>query len=153
MNRLEAMSIVLAVAEAGSLSAAARQQKTPLATVSRKVSELEAHLQTKLFNRSSRALVPTDAGRSYIAAAKRILGLLLVLNIGRRAVPSDDVRRLIAQRIGAQQEPAVFAIEPPKPSLCFTSRARLPYLVPHLWQVFQIVWMNRISPSLHRRVQ
>ena len=73
MNRLEAMSVVLAVAEAGSLSAAARQQKTPLATVSRKVSELDAHLQTKLFNRSSRALVPTDAGRSYIAAAKRIL--------------------------------------------------------------------------------
>ena len=73
MDRFEAMSIVLAVAEAGSLSAAARQQKTPLATVSRKVSELEAHLQTKLFNRSSRALVPTDAGRSYIAAAKRIL--------------------------------------------------------------------------------
>lgn len=73
MNRLEAMSIVVAVAEAGSLSAAARRQKAPLATVSRKVSELETHLQTKLFNRSSRALVPTDAGRSYIAAAKRIL--------------------------------------------------------------------------------
>jgi DNA-binding transcriptional LysR family regulator len=73
MDRLEAMSLVLAVAEAGSLSAAARAQKVPLATVSRKVSELEAHLQTKLLNRSSRALVPTDAGRSYIAAAKRIL--------------------------------------------------------------------------------
>jgi DNA-binding transcriptional LysR family regulator len=73
MDRFEAMSIVLAVAETGSLSAAARQKKTPLATVSRKVSELEAHLQTKLFNRSSRVLVPTDAGRSYIAAAKRIL--------------------------------------------------------------------------------
>src|SRR5262245_13941479 len=73
MDRLDAMSIVLAIAEAGSLSAAARRQKAPLATVSRKVSELEAHLQTKLFNRSSRALVPTEAGRSYIAAAKRIL--------------------------------------------------------------------------------
>lgn len=73
MDRFESMSIVIAVAEAGSLSAAARQLRTPLATVSRKVSELEAHLQTKLFNRSSRALVPTDAGRSYIAAAKRIL--------------------------------------------------------------------------------
>ena len=73
MDRFEAMSIVLAIAEGGSLSAAARQQKTPLATVSRKVSELEAHLQTKLFNRSSRVLVPTDLGRSYIAAAKRIL--------------------------------------------------------------------------------
>lgn len=73
MGRFEEMSIVLAVAEAGSLSAAARRQKMPLATVSRKLSELEAHLRTKLFNRSSRALVPTDVGRSYIAAAKRIL--------------------------------------------------------------------------------
>jgi DNA-binding transcriptional LysR family regulator len=73
MDRFEAMSVVLAVAEAGSLSAAARRLKVPLATVSRKVSELEAHLQTKLFNRSSRALVPTDAGRSYIASSKRIL--------------------------------------------------------------------------------
>lgn len=73
MDRFEAMSIVLAVAEAGSLSAAARRQKTPLATVSRKVSDLEAHLETKLFHRSTRALVPTDAGRAYIAAAKRIL--------------------------------------------------------------------------------
>ena len=73
MDRLDGMSIVLAVAEAGSLSAAARRQKMPLASVSRKVSELEAHLRTRLFNRSSRALVPTDAGRSYIAAAKRIL--------------------------------------------------------------------------------
>ena len=73
MDRLEAMSVVLAVAEAGSLSAAARLQKAPLTTVSRKVSELETLLWTKLFNRSSRALIPTDVGRSYIAAAKRIL--------------------------------------------------------------------------------
>lgn len=73
MDRFEAMSIVMAVAEAGSLSAAARRQKMPLATVSRKVSDLEAHLETKLFHRSTRALVPTDAGRAYIAAAKRIL--------------------------------------------------------------------------------
>jgi DNA-binding transcriptional LysR family regulator len=35
MDRLEAMSIVLAVAEAGSLSAAARRLNTPVATASR----------------------------------------------------------------------------------------------------------------------
>ena len=73
MDRFQGMAIALAVAETGSLSAAARRQRTPLATVSRKVSELEAHLQTKLFNRTSRALVLTDAGRSFVAAAKRIL--------------------------------------------------------------------------------
>jgi len=73
MDRLEAMSVVLAVAEAGSLSAAARRLSAPLATVSRKVADLEIHLHAKLFDRSSRALVLTDAGRTYVAAAKRIL--------------------------------------------------------------------------------
>jgi DNA-binding transcriptional LysR family regulator len=73
MDRLESMSTFLAVVETGSLSAAARRLKTPLATVSRKVSELESHLRTKLFNRSSRKLVLTDAGSSYFAACKRIL--------------------------------------------------------------------------------
>jgi DNA-binding transcriptional LysR family regulator len=73
MDRLEAMSIALAVAEAGSLSAAARRLNTPLATVSRKLSELESHLRTRLFNRSTRTLLLTEAGSSYIAAARRIL--------------------------------------------------------------------------------
>jgi len=52
MDRLEAMSIVLAVAEAGSLSAAARRLNTPPATASRKITELEEHLRAKLFDRS-----------------------------------------------------------------------------------------------------
>ena len=73
MDRLEAMSIVLAVVDAGSLSAAARRMSTPVATASRKISELEAHLRTKLFDRSSRKLALTDAGNSYVAAARRIL--------------------------------------------------------------------------------
>jgi DNA-binding transcriptional LysR family regulator len=73
MDRLEGMSTFVAVAEAGSLSAAARRLNTPLGTVSRKISELESHLRTKLLNRSSRKLVLTDAGRSYFAACQRIL--------------------------------------------------------------------------------
>src|SRR5262245_22581976 len=64
MDRLEAMSTLLAVVDAGSLSAAARRLGTPLATVSRKVSELETHLGTRLLNRSSRRIALTDAGRS-----------------------------------------------------------------------------------------
>ena len=42
MDRLEAMSIVLAVAEAGSLSAAARRLNTPVATASRKITAIGA---------------------------------------------------------------------------------------------------------------
>src|SRR5215470_3520328 len=73
MDRLEAMSIVLAVAEAGSLSAAARRLNTPPATASRKITELEEHLRAKLFDRSGRRLTFTDSGLSYVAALKRIL--------------------------------------------------------------------------------
>jgi len=73
MDRLEAMSIVLAVAEAGSLSAAARRLNTPVATASRKITELEEHLGAKLFDRSARKLTLTDSGLSYVAALKQIL--------------------------------------------------------------------------------
>jgi DNA-binding transcriptional LysR family regulator len=73
MDRLDAMSVVVAVQELGSLSAAARHLRMPLPTVSRKVSDLEAHLNARLFNRSTRRMALTDAGESYIAACKRIL--------------------------------------------------------------------------------
>jgi DNA-binding transcriptional LysR family regulator len=73
MDRLDAMLVVVAVQELGSLSAAARQLRMPLPTVSRKVSDLEAHLNARLFNRSTRRVTLTDAGEAYIAACKRIL--------------------------------------------------------------------------------
>src|ERR1700733_6527492 len=73
MDRLEAMSILLAAAETGSLSAAGRRLGKPLTTISRKMSELEAHLNVRLLNRTGRKLTLTDAGQSYAQAAKRIL--------------------------------------------------------------------------------
>ncbi len=73
MDRLASMSILVTAVEEGSLSAAARRLRTPLATVSRKVSELEAHLKTRLLHRSSRQLALTDAGRAYVEACRRIL--------------------------------------------------------------------------------
>jgi DNA-binding transcriptional LysR family regulator len=73
MDRLEAMSLLVAVAEAGSLSAAGRKLGVPLPTVSRKISDLETHLNTRLLTRSTRRLVLTDAGAAYVAAARRIL--------------------------------------------------------------------------------
>jgi DNA-binding transcriptional LysR family regulator len=67
------MGIAVMVQELGSLSAAARRLQMPLPTVSRKISDLEAHLNARLFNRSTRRLTLTDAGETYIAACKRIL--------------------------------------------------------------------------------
>jgi DNA-binding transcriptional LysR family regulator len=73
MDRLEAMSLLVAVAEAGSLSAAGRKLGVPLPTVSRKISELEAHLRTRLLTRSTRKLALTGSGAAYVAAARHIL--------------------------------------------------------------------------------
>ena len=73
MDRLEAMSLLLSVVEAGSLSAASRKLRVPLPTVSRKISDLEAHLNTRLLTRSTRKLALTDSGAAYVAAARRIL--------------------------------------------------------------------------------
>jgi DNA-binding transcriptional LysR family regulator len=73
MNRLESMRVLVAVADAGSLSAAGRALAMPLPTVSRKVSELEAALGARLLVRTTRHLSLTDAGRDYVAACRRIL--------------------------------------------------------------------------------
>ncbi len=73
MDRLDAMSLLVAVAEAGSLSAAGRKLGVPLPTVSRKISDLEAHLNTRLLIRSTRKLALTNSGTAYVAAARRIL--------------------------------------------------------------------------------
>ena len=73
MDRLESMSVFVAVAATGSFSAASRQLRMPLPTVSRKVSDLEAHLEAKLFVRSTRKLTLTDTGQSYLLACRKVL--------------------------------------------------------------------------------
>lgn len=73
LDRLNAMSVLLAAVESGSLSKASRDLRLPLATVSRKVADLEAHLNATLLIRSAKGLELTPAGRSYVTAAKAIL--------------------------------------------------------------------------------
>jgi DNA-binding transcriptional LysR family regulator len=73
MDRFDAMSVLLTVVEAGSLSAAGRQLGLPLSTVSRRIADLETHLGARLLIRSNRKVNLTEAGRSYVAASKRIL--------------------------------------------------------------------------------
>jgi DNA-binding transcriptional LysR family regulator len=73
MDRLEAMTILLKVVDNGSFSAASRDLGVPLATVSRKVNELEEHLGTRLLARTTRRVALTDAGATYVASTRRIL--------------------------------------------------------------------------------
>lgn len=73
MDRLDAMSVLLAVVEEGSLSAGGRRLRLPLTSVSRKIADLERHLRTRLLTRTSRRVDLTEAGQAYVAAARRIL--------------------------------------------------------------------------------
>jgi DNA-binding transcriptional LysR family regulator len=94
MDRLEAMSLLVAVAEAGSLSAAGRKLGVPLPTVSRKISDLEAHLNTRLLTRSTRKRALTDPGAAYVAAARRILEEVIEAEraaSGEHAAPRGDL--------------------------------------------------------------
>lgn len=73
MDRLDAMTVFAAIATSGSLSAASRQLGMPLASVSRKLADLETHLKTRLITRSTRKLLLTDAGHDYLQACRQIL--------------------------------------------------------------------------------
>ena len=73
MDRLEAMTILLAAVDTGSLSAASRQLHIPLATVSRRVAELEEHMKVRLLLRGPRKLTLTDSGVQYVATCRRIV--------------------------------------------------------------------------------
>lgn len=73
MDKLEAMAMLVASVEEGSLSAAARKLRIPVATLTRNVNDLEALVRAKLLVRTTRKLVLTDAGADYVAAARRIL--------------------------------------------------------------------------------
>jgi DNA-binding transcriptional LysR family regulator len=73
MDRLDAMRVILAVVDAGSLSAGSRKLNAALPSVSRKVAELERYLGTNLLVRTSRNIQLTDAGRDYVESARRII--------------------------------------------------------------------------------
>ncbi|WP_395018595.1 LysR family transcriptional regulator [Dongia sp.] len=73
MDRFESMSAFVAVVEAGGFSAAARKLGMPVATVSRKVSELEALLQASLINRSTRKIALTQGGQAFYESSRRLL--------------------------------------------------------------------------------
>ena len=73
MDRFESMSAFVAVVEAGGFSAAARHLRIPLATVRRRVSELEGRLRVQLLIRTTRSVTLTETGQRYFETARRML--------------------------------------------------------------------------------
>jgi DNA-binding transcriptional LysR family regulator len=86
---LNATRMFVAVVQAGSLSAAATRLGTPLATLSRRMRDLERQLRVQLLERSARGTKLTDAGaRLYEHASRGIEALLEA----EQAVVSDQAR-------------------------------------------------------------
>lgn len=61
------------VYELGSMSAAARDLRTSPAVASSRISDLEKHLGVRLFNRTTRALRPTENGTIFYESACKVL--------------------------------------------------------------------------------
>jgi len=73
MSYLNNLRMFLRVYELGSMSAAARDQRTSPAVASARIAELERHLNVRLFNRTTRSLKPTESGRLFYAGAQKVL--------------------------------------------------------------------------------
>jgi LysR family transcriptional activator of dmlA len=78
MNDLDLNDVrtFVAVAQAGTLTAAARELQLPTSTVSRALTRLEQHLGVLLVQRSPRGLVLTDSGKEYLQPCRRALQTL-----------------------------------------------------------------------------
>lgn len=73
MDRFEAMRVFCAVIEAGGFAAAADQLGLSTSAVSRHVAQLEAHLNVRLLNRTTRRVSPTTEGFAYFERCTQLL--------------------------------------------------------------------------------
>jgi DNA-binding transcriptional LysR family regulator len=113
MSYVNTLRMFVRVYELGSMSAAARDQRTSPAVASARISELEKHLGVRLFSRTTRSLQPTENGRIFYDGARRVLEAILeaeaaVMDATQNprgtifvAAPLGIGRRFIAPRVPA----------------------------------------------------
>ena len=117
MDRIDEMSVFVAVAELGGFAAAARKLNMSAATVTRAVAALELQVGTELFVRTTRFVRLTESGARYLQDCRRILHEL------------DEAE---AQAAGAHLAPqGTLVIAAP---IVFGQRLLLPLLVEFLQQ-------------------
>ena len=88
------LRIFVAVAETGTMSAAAKQCYITQPTVSQAIRELENHYQLRLFDRLSQKLYITDAGRQLLTYARRVLSQFDMLEANMEAIRQKERLRI-----------------------------------------------------------
>jgi len=73
MDQLTALRVFRQVVERGSFADAARHMRLSPAAISKNIGELEAHLNVRLLNRTTRRMSLTEAGTRYFEQVARIL--------------------------------------------------------------------------------
>src|SRR5450432_1318367 len=73
MDRLQAITAFARVVESGSFARAAERLDVSVSSISRQVSELEAHLDARLLNRTTRRLSLTESGRVFYERCVQLL--------------------------------------------------------------------------------
>jgi DNA-binding transcriptional LysR family regulator len=73
MDKLKAMQTFASIADAGSLTAAARSLSSSLPAVVRALAALETQLGVRLFNRTTRSIALTEEGRRYLSSCRQVL--------------------------------------------------------------------------------
>lgn len=103
MDRFAAMQAYVRVVEAGTFTKAADLLNLPKPTVTRLIQTLEAHLQTKLLNRTTRRVTVTADGAAFYDRALRILGEMDELESSMshaKANPRGRLRIDVAASVG-----------------------------------------------------
>ena len=73
MGKLEDMTLLVAVVDAGGLAAAGRRMNLSPATMTARLKAIEERYQTRFFTRSTRAIALTRSGEEFYYAALRVL--------------------------------------------------------------------------------
>ena len=103
MDRIDLFRIFVRVAETGSFTKAADSLNIPRSTVSTAVSTLETRLRVRLFNRTTRVVMPTQEGQLFHERCVQLIADVEdaeSLFRGEEANPSGKVNTDVPSRIG-----------------------------------------------------
>jgi len=133
-DRFQELTVFVRAATTGSFSAAARELGLSQPSVSRIISELEERLGVRLLLRSTRKVVPTDAGESFLQHAGQILAdLERADELARNMDSVEGILRVAAPSIVCQRvlipQLRKFALSHPRLKMEFMTSDSLQNLV------------------------